>query len=110
MGRPRKSYFGEAHNDGERSGLLSSGTQDAITEAASNPASPKGQYQGMGRTPTPHSMSAPAELGSAVWDEGFQSRPEETQDEERSSQTKEPAETDLIVITQLTWTQQIVAG
>ncbi|TKS68380.1 Transmembrane protein 184C [Collichthys lucidus] len=50
MGRPRKSYFGEAENDGERSGLLTSGSQDAIAEAASNPVSP-GQYQGLGQNP-----------------------------------------------------------
>uniref|UniRef100_A0A7N6BL44 Transmembrane protein 184C n=1 Tax=Anabas testudineus TaxID=64144 RepID=A0A7N6BL44_ANATE len=61
MGRPRKAYFGDAQNDGERSGLLSSASQDAITEAASNPASPKGQYQGLGRTHTPHSVSAPTD-------------------------------------------------
>uniref|UniRef100_A0A3Q1GXK1 Transmembrane protein 184C n=1 Tax=Acanthochromis polyacanthus TaxID=80966 RepID=A0A3Q1GXK1_9TELE len=99
MGRPRKSYFGEAQNDGERSGLLSSGSQDAITEAASNPVSPNGQYQGLGKTLTPHSLSAPAELGSVLWDEGYEARPEETPDEERTDQTKESAEADLIVIT-----------
>uniref|UniRef100_A0AAQ5XLX2 Transmembrane protein 184C n=2 Tax=Amphiprion ocellaris TaxID=80972 RepID=A0AAQ5XLX2_AMPOC len=99
MGRPRKSYFGEAQNDGECSGLLSSGSQDVITEAASNPVSPKGQYQGLGKTLTPHSLSAPAGLGSALWDEGYEARPEETPDEERADQTKEPAEADLIVIT-----------
>lgn len=99
MGRPRKSYFGEAENDGERSGLLSSGSQDAITEAASNPVSPKGQYQGLGRTLTPHSLSAPAGLSSAAWDEGYEAQPEEAQEEERTSQTKEPTEADLIVIT-----------
>lgn len=99
MGRPRKSYFGEAQNDGERSGLLSSGSQDAIAEAASNPVSPKGQYQGLGRTLTPHSLSAPAGLSSAPWDEGCEAGPEETQDVERTTQTKEPTEADLIVIT-----------
>uniref|UniRef100_A0A8C6U1S5 Transmembrane protein 184C n=1 Tax=Neogobius melanostomus TaxID=47308 RepID=A0A8C6U1S5_9GOBI len=51
MGRPRKSYFGEEGNDGECSGLLSSASQDAITEQSS--------YQGLGRTHTPHSVSAP---------------------------------------------------
>lgn len=95
MGRPRNSYFGEAQNDGERSGLLSSGSQDAITEAASNPVSPKGQYQGLGRTLAPHSVSAPAGLGSALLDEGYEARSEE----ERTDKTKEPAEADLIVIT-----------
>lgn len=98
MGRSKKSYFGEGGNDGERSGLLSSGSQGAITEVASNPSSPKGHYQGLGRTLTPHSLSAPAGLSSALWDEEYEARPEETQ-EERTNQTKEPAEADLIVIT-----------
>lgn len=98
MGRPRKSYFGEAQNDGERSGLLSSSSQDAITEAASNPVSPNGQYQGLGRTLASHSLSAPAGFSSAPWDEGCEAKPEEDQ-EERTNQTKEPTEADLIVIT-----------
>lgn len=96
MGRPRKSYFGEAQNEGERSGLLSSASQDAITEAAS----PNGQYEGLGSTLTPHSLSAPAGLSSAPWDEGYEAGPEETtEEEERTDQTKEPTEADLIVIT-----------
>lgn len=99
LGRPSKPYFGEAQNDGERSGLLSSASQDAITEAVSNPVSPKGQYQGMGRTHTPHSRSAPAGFGPAPWDEECETQPEATQDEERTNPTKEPAEADLIVIT-----------
>ncbi|CAM9281763.1 unnamed protein product [Lampetra planeri] len=90
MGRP-KSYFGEAQNDGERSGLLSSGSPDAITEAASNPVSPNGQYQGLGKTLPPHSLSAPAELSSAPWDEECEGT--------RTSETKEPTEGDLLVIT-----------
>lgn len=99
MGRPRKSYFGEDGSAGERSGLLSPGSQDAITEAASNPVSPNGQYQGLGRTLTPHSLSAPAGLSSAPWDEGHEAQPEETLEEDQPDQTKEPAEGDLIVIT-----------
>ncbi|XP_010775105.1 transmembrane protein 184C-like, partial [Notothenia coriiceps] len=103
MGRPRKSYFGEAQQDGERSGLLSSASQDAITEAAAYPVSPNGQYQGLGRTPTPHSRSAPAGLSSAPWDEGYEAEPEpeaeKSQEGGRSDQTKEPAEADLIEIT-----------
>lgn len=99
MGRPRKSYFGEAQNDGERSGLLCSASQDAISEAVQNPVSPKGQYEGLGRTLTPHSLSAPAGLSSAPWDEGYEASVEETQEEDRTNQTKEPTEGDLIVIT-----------
>uniref|UniRef100_A0A8C7CRN9 Transmembrane protein 184C n=1 Tax=Oncorhynchus kisutch TaxID=8019 RepID=A0A8C7CRN9_ONCKI len=69
MGRTRKTYFGEAEDDGERSGLLSPGSLDAIgpTETLSNPASPKGRYQGLGKTQTPHSLSAPAGLSNAQW-------------------------------------------
>ncbi|KAG7487046.1 hypothetical protein JOB18_045583 [Solea senegalensis] len=92
MGRPRKSYFDAAQDDGERSGLLSSGSHDAIADAASS-------YQGLGRTATPHSLSAPAGLSSAPWDEGYEARPEETPEEERTNQTKEPTEADDLVIT-----------
>lgn len=94
MGRPRKSYFSEAESDGERSGLLSSASQDAITDSVTDPASPKGQYQGMGKTLTPHSVSAPAGLSSAPWDEEHEATPEG-----ETNQPKEPAEADLIVIT-----------
>lgn len=90
MGRPRKAYFGDVGNDSERSGLLSSGSQDAISDAASN-----GQYQGLGRTPAPHSLSAPAGLSSATWEQ----REEVTPEEEATNQTKQAAEADLIVIT-----------
>lgn len=92
MGRTRKDYFGDAGNDGERSGLLSSGSQDAISDAAS-----KGQYQGLGRTPAPHSLSAPAGLSSATWEQTEEVPPEE--EEEATEQSKPAAEADLIVIT-----------
>lgn len=94
MGHPRKSYLGDDGNAGERSGLLSSDSQDAIKEAASNPLSPDGQYEGLGTTLTPHSLSAPAGLSLAAWDEEHEARPEE-----RTNQTKEPTEADLTVIT-----------
>lgn len=95
MGRPRKAYFGDTGNDGERSGLLSSGSQDAISDAASKARGPNGQYQGLGRSPTPHSLSAPAGLSSATWEQ----REVVTPEEEATDQSKEAAETDLIVIT-----------
>lgn len=98
MGRSRKSYLSEAGNDGERSGLLSSSSQEAIADTASNPASPKGQYEGLGRTFTPHSRSAPAELSSAPWDEGYDAQTESLE-EATGDQSKTPAEGDLIVIT-----------
>lgn len=95
MGRPRKAYFGDAGSDGERSGLLSSGSQDAISDAASRSLGPNGQYQGLGKSPTPHSLSAPAGLSSATWEQ----REEDPPEEEVTDQTKEVADTDLIVIT-----------
>ena len=100
MGRPRKTYFGEAEEDGERSGLLSAGSQDPITtETMSNPASPKGRYQGLGRTLTPHSLSAPAGLSSAAWEEEEEGVGDEAVTDPETADTKEPAEADLIVIT-----------
>lgn len=99
MGRSRKSYLGEAGNASERSGLLSSSSQEAITDTASNPASPKGQYEGLGRTFTPHSRSAPAELSSAPWDDGYDAQTEESLEEATADQSKIPAGGDLIVIT-----------
>uniref|UniRef100_A0A8C1B2X9 Transmembrane protein 184C n=1 Tax=Cyprinus carpio carpio TaxID=630221 RepID=A0A8C1B2X9_CYPCA len=68
MGRPRKTYFGEEACQDENTGLLSAGSQDPVVESSSNPPSPKGRYQGMGHTVTPHSISAPANLGCAPWE------------------------------------------
>lgn len=60
-------YFGVEQEEDEHTGLLSAASQDAI-EASSTPASPKGRYQGLGRTHTPHSRSAPANLSTTAWD------------------------------------------
>ncbi|KAM8843093.1 transmembrane protein 184C isoform 2-T2 [Synchiropus picturatus] len=98
MGRPRKSYFGEAQDDSERSGLLSSSSQNAISGSVNQPGSPQGQYQGMGRTMTPHSLSAPAGFTSAPWDEGHEAKPDETQEAEEE-RTDKPGAEDLAVIT-----------
>lgn len=68
MGRPRKTYFGEEVSQDENTGLLSAGSQDPGVESSSTPPSPKGRYQGMGHTVTPHSISAPANLGSIPWE------------------------------------------
>ncbi|KAK9981153.1 hypothetical protein ABG768_000716 [Culter alburnus] len=67
MGRPRKTYFGEEACQDENTGLLSAGAQEPV-ESSSTPPSPKGRYQGMGHTITPHSISAPANLGCVPWD------------------------------------------
>ena len=103
MGRPRKTYFGEAEDDSERSGLLSPGSMDAIgpTEALSNPVSPKGRYQGLGKTQTPHSLSAPAGLSNAQWD-GEEREDNGRQAPEPRNTTNEPTGSvtdDLVVIT-----------
>ncbi|KAM9792327.1 transmembrane protein 184C [Neosynchiropus ocellatus] len=97
MGRPRKNYFGEAQDDSERSGLLSSSSQNAISDSVNQPGSPQGQYQGMGRTMAPHSLSAPAGFNSAPWDEGHEARPDEAQEVEE--RTNKPGDEDLIVVT-----------
>lgn len=68
LGRPRKNYFGaDDQEQDEHTGLLSGGSQEPITETASNPSSPTGRYQGLGRTLTPHSKSAPAGLSTVAW-------------------------------------------
>ncbi|KAK7945003.1 hypothetical protein WMY93_000731 [Mugilogobius chulae] len=98
MGRPRKSYFDDDGSAGERSGLLSSASQDAITEQNAGSSN----YQGLGRTHTPHSVSAPAGLSnSAQWDEGYEATMEDSQEQDANTadQSKPPAEEDLIVIT-----------
>uniref|UniRef100_A0A8C2INM2 Transmembrane protein 184C n=1 Tax=Cyprinus carpio TaxID=7962 RepID=A0A8C2INM2_CYPCA len=63
-----KTYFGEEVSQDENTGLLSDGSQDPGVESSSTPPSPKGRYQGMGHTVTPHSISAPANLGSVPWE------------------------------------------
>ncbi|XP_061536015.1 transmembrane protein 184C isoform X4 [Phycodurus eques] len=88
LGRPRKPYFGEAQSSGERSGLLASpGSQDAVGEAASDPPSPGGRYQGMGQTP--RSLSAPAGLGQG----------QEVRTDASGGVDDEAAQADLIVVT-----------
>ncbi|XP_077400137.1 transmembrane protein 184C-like isoform X2 [Vanacampus margaritifer] len=70
LGRPNKMYFGAAARPehSEHTGLLS---QDAAAAPASAPASPSstGRYQGLGHTPAPHSISAPAGFTTASWEE-----------------------------------------
>ncbi|PKK28854.1 transmembrane protein 184C [Columba livia] len=53
LGQPRKMFFPEDHEQNEHTSLLSSSTQDPISDAASMPSSPMGHYQGFGHTVTP---------------------------------------------------------
>lgn len=46
-------FFNEDHEQNEHTSLLSSSTQDPISDAASMPSSPMGHYQGFGHTVTP---------------------------------------------------------
>ena len=113
MGRPRRNYFGEGPMDGERSGLLSGDSPDGGNfESVSNPVSPKGRYQGLGNTMTPHSLSAPAGFHTAPWEEdGYDEarrsdQPAEVGEEvpaevgeEVPTGSAEPTVADLVVIT-----------
>uniref|UniRef100_A0A667XH24 Transmembrane protein 184C n=1 Tax=Myripristis murdjan TaxID=586833 RepID=A0A667XH24_9TELE len=74
LGRPNKMYFGTAvrPEHTEHTGLLSANSQDPVFMATSSmPSSPSssGRYQGLGHTPTPHSISAPAGFTSSSWDD-----------------------------------------
>uniref|UniRef100_A0A3Q2YQ96 Transmembrane protein 184C n=1 Tax=Hippocampus comes TaxID=109280 RepID=A0A3Q2YQ96_HIPCM len=80
--------------------------QAAVGEAASDPPSPGGRYQGMGRTP--HSLSAPAGLGhgqevasdaSKDDDDDDAAADDDDDDGGGDGGAKEPAQADLIVIT-----------
>uniref|UniRef100_A0A8B9FCT1 T184C protein n=1 Tax=Amazona collaria TaxID=241587 RepID=A0A8B9FCT1_9PSIT len=53
LGQPRKMFFAEDHEQNEHTSLLSSSTQDPISDASSMPSSPMGHYQGFGHTVTP---------------------------------------------------------
>lgn len=109
MGRPRNNYFSEGQSSGERSGersgLLSGGSpDDANFESVSNPVSPKGRYQGLGNTMTPHSLSAPAGFAAAPWEEDGSIEARQSDQpaevvEEVQTGAAEPTVADLVVIT-----------
>ncbi|XP_030631717.1 transmembrane protein 184C-like [Chanos chanos] len=71
LGRPRKMYFGceEGLEQGEHTGLLRGASQNlGEANTLSVPPSPRGQYQGLGHTNTPHSLSAPAGFNASSWE------------------------------------------
>lgn len=75
LGRPNKMYFGSAARPEhtEHTGLLTATSQDPLSVAATSmPSSPssKGRYQGLGHTPAPHSISAPAGFTNSSWEDG----------------------------------------
>lgn len=79
LGRPNKMYFGTAAQPEhtEHTGLLTS--QDPVAVAATSmPSSPSssGRYQGLGHTPAPHSISAPAGFTSSSWEDDEDSSPD----------------------------------
>lgn len=63
----------------EHTGLLTATSQDPVSAAATSmPSSPSssGRYQGLGHTPTPHSISAPAGFTSSPWEDEGDSSPD----------------------------------
>ncbi|GAA6228372.1 transmembrane protein 184C-like [Lates japonicus] len=80
LGRPNKMYFGSAARPEhtEHTGLLTATSQDPVAAAATSmPPSPSssGRYQGLGHTPTPHSISAPAGFTSSTWEDDSDNSP-----------------------------------
>ncbi|XP_013889516.1 transmembrane protein 184C [Austrofundulus limnaeus] len=80
LGRPNKMYFGSAARPEhtEHTGLLNATSQDPVTvTTASMPSSPSssGRYQGLGHTPAPHSISAPAGFTTSSWEDDSDSSP-----------------------------------
>uniref|UniRef100_A0A8C6KCR7 Transmembrane protein 184C n=2 Tax=Nothobranchius furzeri TaxID=105023 RepID=A0A8C6KCR7_NOTFU len=80
LGRPNKMYFGAAARPEhtEHTGLLNSTSQDPVAAATTSmPASPSatGWYQGLGHTPAPHSISAPAGFTTSSWEDDSDSSP-----------------------------------
>lgn len=70
LGRPRKLFFGSEVDivQGEHTGLLSGASHERLgADPLSVPASPKGQYQGLGQTDTPRSRSAPTGFNPSSW-------------------------------------------
>ncbi|XP_067301496.1 transmembrane protein 184C-like [Pseudorasbora parva] len=78
LGRPRKLFFGSEVDvvQGEHTGLLAGTSHERLAgDHHSVPASPRGRYQGLGYTDTPHSISAPAGFTSSSWDGDSDSGP-----------------------------------
>uniref|UniRef100_A0A3B4WGT5 Transmembrane protein 184C n=1 Tax=Seriola lalandi dorsalis TaxID=1841481 RepID=A0A3B4WGT5_SERLL len=80
LGRPNKMYFGASARPEhtEHTGLLTASSQDPIAAAATSmPSSPSssGRYQGLGHTPAPHSISAPAGFTSSSWEDDSDNSP-----------------------------------
>ncbi|XP_034756991.1 transmembrane protein 184C-like [Etheostoma cragini] len=85
LGRPNKMYFGAAARPehSEHTGLLAASSQDPVAVATTSvPSSPSssGRYQGLGHTPAPHSISAPAGFSSSSWDQDSDGSPPEARD------------------------------
>lgn len=67
----------------EHTGLLTATSQDPVSAAAvSMPSSPSssGRYQGLGHTPAPHSISAPAGFSSSSWEDDGDTSPPDASD------------------------------
>lgn len=85
LGRPNKMYFGAVARPEhtEHTGLLSASSQDPISAAVTSmPTSPSssGRYQGLGHTPAPHSLSAPAGFTASSWEDDTDNSPPDVGD------------------------------
>ncbi|TFK16192.1 lipopolysaccharide-responsive and beige-like anchor protein [Platysternon megacephalum] len=68
LGQPRKIFFAEDHEQNEHTSLLSSSTQDPISDAASMPSSPmSGHYQGFGHTVTPLTTPTTTTISDGIY-------------------------------------------
>ncbi|NWW89468.1 T184C protein, partial [Rhynochetos jubatus] len=89
LGQPRKMFFAEDHEQNEHTSLLSSSTQDPISDASSMPSSPMGHYQGFGHTVTPLTTPTTAPAVDGIFNASAARDAEESPELEHSSSEKD---------------------
>ncbi|KAJ7394956.1 transmembrane protein 184C [Pitangus sulphuratus] len=88
LGQPRKMFFPEDHEQNEHTSLLSSSTQDPISDASSMPSSPMGHYQGFGHTVTPLTTPTTAPAVDGIYNPSAIQDAEESPELEHDSSEK----------------------
>ncbi|NXY48299.1 T184C protein, partial [Ceuthmochares aereus] len=86
LGQPRKMFFAEDHEQNEHTSLLSSSTQDPISDASSMPSSPMGHYQGFGHTVTPLTTPTTAPAVDGIYNSPTQDAEESPELEHKLSE------------------------
>ncbi|XP_074762010.1 transmembrane protein 184C isoform X2 [Athene noctua] len=86
LGQPRKMFFAEDHEQNEHTSLLSSSTQDPISDASSMPSSPMGHYQGFGHTVTPLTTPTAAPAVDGIYTSAIRDAEESPELEHSSSE------------------------